>query len=296
VDGPLGRDSDLQAEHRYRQVLRFALTELYEHVGRPVIQRLQEMGIPEQSRIWFYPTSVFCALPLHSMGPIPSALRLSQYFSDIYVCSYIPTLGALIEARSHITPTGDYRPLLFVGSNSALRNFKERSVIRRSGIPSTLRTDERTAGSIAHDLQRHLLAHFSWYRAPEVRDPFSAGPGGEFTLLGLVLTQIPATKLAVLSANFTAGPDKGEGLEEGLHPVSAMNHHGFSSMVGTMWGMVGNDGPNFAEGFYETLLSQGAEDVVRLGDNSAEAVRVAVQKLRNKAPLERWVSWVHYGV
>jgi hypothetical protein len=92
------------------------LQELYEHVGKPVIRKLQEMGTWKHSRIWWYPTSAFCSLPLHVMGPIPSTDGHEQYFSDIYVCSYISTLGALIEARTPKTDPGpDLTPsLLFV--------------------------------------------------------------------------------------------------------------------------------------------------------------------------------------
>jgi hypothetical protein len=58
--------------NKYEDTLRSVLKELYELVGLPVIKRLNELNVPEQSRIWWCPTSVFCSLPLHAMGPIPS--------------------------------------------------------------------------------------------------------------------------------------------------------------------------------------------------------------------------------
>jgi len=91
----------------YEDALRSVLKELYELVGRPVIQRLNELDIPEQSRVWWYPTSAFCSLPLHAMGPIPSDSDPPQYFLDLYIPSYTPTLSALIESNrsgSHILP------------------------------------------------------------------------------------------------------------------------------------------------------------------------------------------------
>jgi len=54
----------------YQDTLTPVLKVLYDLVGRPVVKRLQELNIPEQSRIWWCPTSVFCSLPLHAMGPI----------------------------------------------------------------------------------------------------------------------------------------------------------------------------------------------------------------------------------
>jgi len=49
------------------RTLRSVLEELYELVGRPVIKRLNKLHVPEQSRIWWCPTSVYCSFPLHAM-------------------------------------------------------------------------------------------------------------------------------------------------------------------------------------------------------------------------------------
>jgi hypothetical protein len=43
----------------YEDALTCVLATLYDLVGRPVIQRLNELNVPEQSRIWWCPTSVF---------------------------------------------------------------------------------------------------------------------------------------------------------------------------------------------------------------------------------------------
>ncbi|KAH9956127.1 hypothetical protein BGW80DRAFT_1466620 [Lactifluus volemus] len=287
-----------------KRALLFTLKELYKHVGEPVIQRFQEMGVPPQSRIWWYPTSVFCSLPLHSMGPIPSTSRQSQFFSDFYLCSYTSAIGALIDAGSHIRSIWNYSTsLLFVNPSGHFSSHtkNERIVVWESGIPLTLLIDgQATSQAIIRGLQRRLLAHISCDSISVPGDSFCAtlrlDDNAPLTLLDVVRTGILTTKLAVLSASHTAGPYKMEGLEEGLHLVSAMHYHGVSSMVGTMWGMVDDDGSSFSEEFYKALLSLGAEDGVRLGEKSAEALRVAVQNLRNRGvPLERWVNWVHYG-
>jgi hypothetical protein len=56
---------------KYDQTLASVLAELYKLVGEPVIDRLRLLQVPDHSRIWWCPTSVFCSLPLHAMGPIP---------------------------------------------------------------------------------------------------------------------------------------------------------------------------------------------------------------------------------
>jgi hypothetical protein len=84
---------------QYQRALRSVLESLFELVGQPVIEELRRLKVPEQSRIWWCPTSVLCSLPLHAMGPIPSNDGVQRYFSDLYIPSYTPTLSALIESR-----------------------------------------------------------------------------------------------------------------------------------------------------------------------------------------------------
>jgi tetratricopeptide (TPR) repeat protein len=101
------KDNLLDSRHKsgldskdYDKTLALVLAELYILVGQPVIDRLRQLQVPEQSRIWWCPTSVFYFLPLHAMGPIPSDDNDEPlYFLDLYICSYTPTLSALIQSR-----------------------------------------------------------------------------------------------------------------------------------------------------------------------------------------------------
>ncbi len=72
---------------------------LYDLVSRPVIKGLNELNVPEQSRVWWCPTSVFCPLPLHAIGPIPSGVGPPRYFLNLYIPSYTPSLSTLMESR-----------------------------------------------------------------------------------------------------------------------------------------------------------------------------------------------------
>jgi len=96
--GARKEDSDLES-NTYEDALRSVLNELYDLVGWPVIKRLNEMNVPKQSQVWWCPTSVFCSLPLHAMGPVQSDVDPPQYFLDLYIPSYTPSLSALIESR-----------------------------------------------------------------------------------------------------------------------------------------------------------------------------------------------------
>ena len=149
----------------FQQELRSILKELFEWVGQPVLSKLRELGIAEQSRIWWYPTSVFCSLPLHAMGPVPATDGRERYFSDLYICSYTPSLGALIAARTPTSPTTDTSgpTLLFVGRpNGSPRGTRDMKVIRSIGVPATrLVFGNATREAVINGLLKHRFAHFA---------------------------------------------------------------------------------------------------------------------------------------
>ncbi|KAH9978337.1 hypothetical protein BJV74DRAFT_953412 [Russula compacta] len=137
----------------YNDTLRYLLKELYDLVGRPVIERLRKLDVEEQSRVWWCPTSVFCSLPLHAMGPIRSDGPTGLYFSDLYITSYTPTLSALIESRKLSTqPSGTPSMLLVVQPDAKIpRSFQEMQVSRRSAHWWKLSVGKR----------QHLLPHWT---------------------------------------------------------------------------------------------------------------------------------------
>ncbi|KAH9998728.1 CHAT domain-containing protein [Russula vinacea] len=287
----------------YQQELRSILKELYERVGQPVLDRLRELDVKEQTRVWWYPTSVFCSLPLHAMGPVPSTDGREQYFSDKYICSYTPTLGALIAARTPTAPASDRGPtLLFVGRpNESPRGTRDMKVIRSIGVPATrlvFRNASREA--VINGLQKHRLAHFACRSHREEGKPFDTAleldGGDRLALLDIVRCRVPTTELAVLSSGRTAELVDGTDFVEGLHLAAAMQFYGFGSVVGTMWDLGDVGGEDLSLGFYKEMLSGGAEDGTPPSERSARALQYMVQKLREtRVTLQRWANWVHYG-
>jgi CHAT domain-containing protein len=290
----------------YQQELRSILKELFERVGQPVLNKLRELGIAERSRIWWYPTSVFCSLPLHAMGPVPSTDGRERYFSDLYICSYTPSLGALIAARTPTAPTSDRGPtLLFVGRpNESPRGTRDMKVIRSIGVPATrLVFGNATREAVINGLHKHRLAHFACRSHREEGKPFDTAleldGGDRIALLDIVRCRVPTTELAVLSCGRTAELVDGTDTDfvEGLHLAAAMQYYGFGSVVGTMWDLGDVGGEDLSLGFYKEMLSGGADDDgVSPSERSARALQYMVQKLREtRVTLQRWSNWVHYG-
>jgi len=124
----------------YGLTLASVLADLYELVGKPVIERLRQLEVPEKSRVWWCPTSAFCSFPLHAMGPIPSDDSDGLYFMDLYTPSYTPTLSALIESRKprSLLETLDKPSLLLVAQPETLFGaWDEIKVIQAVGMPVT---------------------------------------------------------------------------------------------------------------------------------------------------------------
>ena len=290
----------------YREALCSVLKGLYELVGQPVIKRFRLLGVPEQSRIWWCPTSVFCSLPLHAMGPIPSSEPgKPRYFSDLYIPSYTPTLSALIDSRKASSRALGKPSLLLVAQpGHDLPGVKgEIKVIRNLGDQVTvtdLISSGATPASVIEGLRGSSLVHFACHGKLETGKPFEASfklhEGERLTLLKIVQSQLPDAEFAFLSCCHAAEITAQSVSDEALHLTAAMQYCGFRSVVGTMWAMADTDGRDLAKNFYKSLFSSG-DSSVPYYERSAEALRDATQKLRGRrgVNLERWVNFVHYG-
>ncbi|KAH8991517.1 CHAT domain-containing protein [Lactarius akahatsu] len=296
----------LDSSH-YDKFLASVLVELYKLVGEPVINRLRRLKVPEQSRIWWCPTSAFCSLPLHAMGPIPSDDGETRYFLDLYICSYTPTLSALIQSRNCDSGSRSLdRPsiLLVAQPDPSLPTVEgEIQVIQRLDTNVTsLISEAATPTATIDGFQHHRFVHVACHGTLEARKPFDAGfelYGNErLTLLEIVRSHLPTAEFAFLSACHTAEATEGSVKDEVLHLVAAVQFCGFRSVVGTMWAMADMDGQDLAKHFYKSMFPKREKgEQVPYYKRSAGALHDAVKKLRRKrgVTLERWVNFVHYG-
>ena len=299
----LGLDSS-----HYDQVLASVLAELYELLGEPVMDRLRQLKVPEQSRIWWCPTSVFCSLPLHAMGPIPSDDDEKRHFLDLYICSYTPSLSALIQSRIHCdssSRSSDRPSLLLVAQpdSSLPSTGGEIQVVQSLDTEVTsLISGAATPAAVIEGFHHHQFVHLACGGTLKAGRPFDAGIelyGGErLTLLDIVRLNLPAAEFAFLSVGHSAEVTEESVVDEVLHLVAAVQFCGFRSVVGTMWAMGDGDGRDLSKPFYQALFStQSGEQGVPYHERSGKALQFAVKELRRKEriTMERWVNFVHYG-
>ncbi|KAN0140657.1 CHAT domain containing protein [Lactarius tabidus] len=301
------RGKDGLDSSKYDETLASVLAELYKLVGKPVIDRLRLLQVPDYSCIWWCLTSVFCSLPLHAMGPIPSDDGEKKYFLDLYICSYTPSLSALIQSRgrdSDLQSSDRPSVLLVAQTDPSLPTVGgEVQVVRALDTEVTsLISEAATPTAVLDGFKHHRFVHIACHGTLEAEKPFEAGfelHGGErLTLLEIVRADLPTAEFAFLSACHTADVTEGSIIDEGFHLAAAVQFSGFRSVVGTMWEMVDEDGRDLAENFYKSLFSNSRrEQGIPYYERSAKALRFAVKKLRRKRriTLERWINFVHYG-
>ncbi|KAN0141037.1 CHAT domain containing protein [Lactarius tabidus] len=290
--------------NEYGDALASVLTDLYELVGRPVIERLVQLNVPKKSRVWWCPTGSFCSLPLHAMGPILSDDGKTLYFMDLYITSYTPSLTALIESRNlrSLPESSDKPSLLLVAQPETLPGAWEEieAVKATETLTTPLISGEATPKIVVEHLKGHQFAHFVCHGGLEPGRPFDASfvlHGGELTLLDIVRSQLPTAEFAFLAACHTAELTEDSIADEGLHLAAAMQYCGFRSVVGTMWAMADEDGADLSKHFYRSIFSESKGRKRPYYERSAKALQFAVMKLRKKRwiTLERWVNFVHYG-
>ena len=298
------KDNPLESR-QYQRALRFVLKSLHELVGRPVIKELRRLKIPEQSRIWWCPTSVFCSLPLHAMGPIPSNNGVPRYFSDLYIPSYTPTLTALVESCKPGKSSFEKPSVLLVANpddslKDAWPEISSVQCLNTVTRVTTLLGKRAKASAVLKGLQDHHFSHFICHGNLVPEKPFDASfglyGGNRLTLLDIVRARLPNAEFAFLSACHTAELTEGSIADEGLHLAAAVQYCGFRSVVGTMWAMADQDGGDLAKHFYNLMFSND-EPGVPYHKRSARALRDAVQCMRKekRLPLEQWVNFVHFG-
>jgi CHAT domain-containing protein len=289
---------------KYEDALRSVLKELYDLVGRPVIRRLNELNVPEQSRVWWCPTSALCSLPLHAMGPISSYAGPPKYFMDLYIPSYTPSLSALIESRKPGSQAIGKPSILLVArpDEKMPQALKEMKAVQAIDTHvTTLFSAQATPPAVLARLRDHPFAHIVCHGLLEPGKPFEASfklhRGKRLPLLDIVRSQLPNAEFAFLSACHTAELTDESVADEMLHLAAAMQFCGFRSVVGTMWAMADVDGRDLTSHFYKSVFSDETCGTCCYYERTAVALRDAVKCLRRKGgiSLERWVNFVHYG-
>ncbi|WP_329033692.1 CHAT domain-containing protein [Streptomyces sp. NBC_01725] len=254
-------------------------------------------------RVWWVPTGMFTALPLHAAGHHREG---GPALLDRAVSSYTPTVRALAAARSQsgATVPGGSRLVVSVPSAPnapALLSAAEEAELVRAAAPgaTTLLTDAAaTRDRVLAELPRHSWAHFACHAAPDPRAPSRSGlllqdhARGALTVADVSALDLRGSRLAYLSACETAavGPRH---VDEAIHLASAFQLAGFSHVISTLWQLPDRAAFRLAQAMY-TEFSEAGQD----GGEVAGVVH-AVNRLGRDTMFPKlpgvWAAPVHVG-
>ncbi|KAG1807520.1 CHAT domain-containing protein [Suillus subaureus] len=307
------RQASFMGPKQPRTNLIVLLRKIWDEVMLPIVRVLQrDLRLPGRSRIWLCPTAAFTSIPLHAAHPFRTkADRSGQELclEDIYICSYTPTLSALIRARqmmkTRVTPSfiaigqgqpgaGQGKELLTVESELEL----VRSLVPAMANPTTLSGDAATRAGALEALQSNTWVHLACHGKQDHDQPYYshfAMKDEPLTLLDIMENDAPQAEFAFLSACHTAVGDK-KTPDEVIHLAAGLQFSGFKSVIGTLWVVDDAVAKHVVEAFYKNLFKDLKEGDMPDCTKAAWALNKATYAVKMKVPLEQRIVFVHIGV
>jgi CHAT domain-containing protein len=291
------------------------LRTVWDEIMLPIVIVLEHiLKIKRHSRIWLCPTAAFTSIPLHAAHPFRTNADCSKEpcLEDLYICSYTPTVSALVRSRQMMkkrgTPSfatigqsnpgaGKGKALLAVDSELELVH----KLVPATANRTTISGDAATRAGALEALQQNTWVHLACHGKQDRTQPYNSHfvmKDEHLTLLDIMERHIPNAEFAFLSACHTAVGDE-ETPDEVIHLAAGLQFSGFKSVVGTLWEVDDAVAKHVVEAFYENMFkdSKNSKDSgVMDCTKAAWALNRATHAVKTKVPLEQRMVYVHIGV
>ncbi|KAG1776668.1 CHAT domain-containing protein [Suillus placidus] len=287
------------------------LRTVWDEIMLPIVNVLENvLKLKHRSRIWLCPTAAFTSIPLHAAHPFQTRADRSKEpcLEDLYICSYTPTLSALIRSRQmmkrRVTPSfvaiGQGQP--GAGKGKALSAVDSELELVRELVPATanhttISGDAATRAGALQALEGNTWMHLACHGKQDPTQPYNSHfvmRDEHLTLLDIMDTHIPHAEFAFLSACHTAAGDE-ETPDEVIHLAAGLQFSGFKSVVGTLWEVDDAVAKHVVEAFY-TYMFHPKEVGVMDPTKAAWALNCATHAVKTKVPLEQRMVFIHIGV
>ncbi|MFI1731055.1 CHAT domain-containing protein [Streptomyces acidicola] len=305
------RGPEVTAPQERNNILRSILAWLWNDIAAPVLTKLDLPAQPaegQEPRLWWCPTGALTLLPLHAAGlyaapddePDTPSPTPNSNLLDRAICSYAPTLRALLEADSR--PTSVTTELLGVAVPSApgmaeLRHAVSEIGSLREEFPTMTAVlgPEATRDTVLDQLLSHSWLHF-------------AGHGSQYSLVGaalhctdhvISLREVTALRLTTAELAFLSACETASGVarlaDEFAHLAGGLHIAGFRHVIATQWSISDLRAPQVARDFYRALQATPRTTDETL--HAASALRKAVRRLRDARPEAPtlWAPYLHTG-
>ncbi|KIK36645.1 hypothetical protein CY34DRAFT_811139 [Suillus luteus UH-Slu-Lm8-n1] len=294
-----------------RNDLMVLLRIVWNEIMLPIVNVLENvLKVQRRSRIWLCPTAAFTSIPLHAANPFLTKPDRSkeQCLEDLYICSYTPTLSALVRSRQtmkkRVDPSfvaigqgqpgaGKGKALLAVDSELEL----VRKLVPATASRTTISGDAATRAGALDALEANTWVHLACHGKQDSEQPYHSHfvmRDEHLTLLDIMERDIPHAEFAFLSACHTAVGDE-ETPDEVVHLAAGLQFSGFKSVVGTLWEVDDSVAKHVVEAFYKYMFHLKEEGVMDC-TKAAWALNCATHSVKTKVPLEQRMVFVHIGV
>lgn len=284
----------------------YVLREIWRTIITPIATSLRDgpIALAQGSRIWLCPIGAAARLPLHAAGPYA---KDKFNFAHLFISSYTPSLGALIQARTSrvVGPKvgNPVKSILVVGQPDTPGEpplpkvvDEVQTIVNRWASATVLESSEGTREAVMSGIKTHAWLHLACHGHHNPEHPFQSHFSmydGPITLLDVIKKDLPLAELAVLSACHSARasellPD------EALHPAAGIMFAGFKSVIGTMWALDDGLGSALAGQFYELML-KGKKDYTDAAVVLGDTFRALIKKDRDSVSFMQRINVVHFG-
>ncbi|KAG2110029.1 CHAT domain-containing protein [Suillus cothurnatus] len=281
---------------------------IWDEIMLPIVNVLEHvLKVERRSRIWLCPTAAFTSIPLHAANPFLTKADRSKEpcLEDLYICSYTPTLSALVRSRKlmkkRVPPSfvaigqgqpgaGKGKELLAVDSELELVHKLVPATVNRTAISG----DAATRAGALEALQENTWVHLACHGKQDRTQPYDSHfvmKDKHLTLLDIMEKDIPHAEFAFLSACHTAVGDE-ETPDEVIHLAAGLQFSGFKSVIGTLWEVDDAVAKHVVEAFYGYIFRDGVMDCTK----AAWALNCVTHSVKTKVPLEQRMVFIHIGV
>ncbi|KAG1776387.1 CHAT domain-containing protein [Suillus placidus] len=237
----------------------------------------------------------FTSIPLHAANPFQTRADRSKEpcLEDLYICSYTPTLSALIRSRQMMKKHGKARHSRLSTASSSL----SMSSSPETATHTTISGDAATRAGALEGLEENTWVHLACHGKQDPVQPYDSHfvmRDEHLTLLDIMDKHIPHAEFAFLSACHTAVGDE-KTPDEVIHLAAGLQFSGFKSVVGTLWEVDDAVAKHVVEAFY-TYMFHPKEVGVMDPTKAAWALNCATHAVKTKVPLEQRMVFIHIGV
>ncbi|KAG1753662.1 CHAT domain-containing protein [Suillus paluster] len=308
------RHASLMGPTESRTDLIVLLRKIWDEIMLPIVDVLlgHDLKVKHRSRIWLCPTAAFTSIPLHAAHPSRTKANGSGQelsLEDIFICSYTPTLSALVRSRQAMKTRATSPSFVAIGQSqpgagqgTALATVDSELELVHTLLPpdvkfTSLSGGEATQAGALDALQRNTWVHLACHGKQDREQPYNsrfAMRDKPLTLLDIMENDTPQAEFAFLSACHTAVGDE-ETPDEVIHLAAGLHFSGFKSVIGTLWVVDDEVVKHVVEAFYENMF-KGLKDGVLDCTKAAKALNYATHGVKKLVPLEQRIVFIHIGV